>query len=145
MTGTLIAEVQEFLSGLKHEFPKIFPLRRPVVADVPPQREKALEVLSARVAHWGAFMGVRPQRIRVKDQKSLWGSCSRQGTLNFNWRLILTPPAVLDYVVIHELAHLLEMNHSRRFWGHVTAWCPDHKAHRRWLRENAETILRPRR
>lgn len=90
-------------------------------------------------------MGVRPQRIRVKDQRSLWGSCSRQGTLNFNWRLILTPPAVLDYVVIHELAHLLEMNHSKRFWGHVAAWCPDHKAHRRWLRENSESILRPRR
>lgn len=144
MTSTLIAEIHEFLSGLKHEFPKIFPLRRPVL-DIPPRKEKAVEVFSARVAHWGAFMGVRPQRIRVKDQRSLWGSCSRRGTLNFNWRLTLAPPEVLDYVVIHELAHLLEMNHSKRFWGHVAAWCPEHKARRRWLRDNSEAILRPRR
>ena len=75
-------------------------------------------------------------RVRVKEQRSLWGSCSRDGNLNFNRRLTLAPFEVLDYVVVHELAHRHEMNHSRRFWAHVERHVPDHRVHRRWLRKN---------
>lgn len=100
-------------------------------------RDKARQAFSESSARWAAAMGVSFRGIRVKDQRSLWGSCSREGNLNFNWRLILAPPAVLDYLVIHELAHRVEMNHSRRFWGLVAAQCPDWRAQRRWLREHA--------
>jgi predicted metal-dependent hydrolase len=105
-------------------------------------RRKAREVFAQRAAHWSAAMGVAYKRLRVKDQRSLWGSCSRDGGLNFNWRVVMAPPEILDYLVIHELAHLLEMNHSQRFWRHVARWSPDYKAHRRWLREHGGGLKR---
>jgi predicted metal-dependent hydrolase len=76
----------------------------------------------------------------MKNQRTLWGSCSTRGNLNFNRALAGAPAEVLDYVVIHELGHLKEMNHSRRFWALIEAWCPEHKRHRRWLREHASLI-----
>ncbi len=103
-------------------------------------REKARQAFSERAAHWAGLMGVGFSGIRIKDQRSLWGSCSRAGKLNFNWRLVMAPPEVLDYLVIHELAHLLEMNHSRRFWACVCVWCPGHKAFRKWLREHGQEL-----
>lgn len=99
-------------------------------------RERAREVLTERARHWSQLIGVRYRRISVKDQRTLWGSCSKSGNLNFNWRLIMAPLAVLDYLVIHELSHLREMNHSKRFWRLVSTCCPDHKTPRRWLREH---------
>jgi predicted metal-dependent hydrolase len=90
--------------------------------------------LLARTAVWGARMGLCWRRLTVRDLRRRWGSCSSAGSLSFNWRLIMAPPAVLDYVVIHELAHLREPNHSRRFWVLVAAWCPQAPAARRWLR-----------
>lgn len=78
--------------------------------------------------------------IRIGEQKTKWGSCSTTGTLSFNWRLLMAPPEVLDYVVIHELAHLKEPNHSPAFWALVEAKCPDHKAHRRWLNKNGAML-----
>lgn len=103
-------------------------------------RRKAGEVFARRAAHWSAAMGVGYSRIRIRDQRTLWGSCSREGSLSFNWRLVMAPPEVLDYLVIHELAHLLEMNHSRRFWRHVSSWCPDYRGRRRWLREHSREL-----
>jgi len=88
-------------------------------------------------------MEVSPKRIFLKNQKSLWGSCSTRGNLNFNRVLAQTPAEIVDYVVIHELAHLKEMNHSRRFWAVVAAWCPEQKQHRRWLRQNVSLLKRP--
>ncbi|MEM1151457.1 MAG: SprT family zinc-dependent metalloprotease [Pseudomonadota bacterium] len=79
-------------------------------------------------------LGVEASRISVKDTRSRWGSCTSDGRLSFSWRLIFAPPAVLDYVAAHECAHLLEMNHSSRFWGHVERVCPDWKRQRGWLR-----------
>jgi len=75
-------------------------------------------------------------RVFIRDQKTRWGSCSQQGNLNFNWRLVMAPPSVIDYIVIHELLHLVEPNHSKRFWTLVEEICPDYKAHRAWLRKN---------
>jgi predicted metal-dependent hydrolase len=79
-------------------------------------------------------------QISVRDQRTRWGSCSHKGNLSFNWRLIMAPPGVVNYIVAHELAHLVEMNHSKRFWKTVEAWCPDYQRHKRWLKEN-EALL----
>ena len=87
-------------------------------------------------------LGVTPMRLSVRDQASRWGSCSSRGNLNFSWRLILAPPEVLDYVAAHEVAHLLEMNHSKRFWSHVRVACPDMKNARRWLKANGHQLHR---
>ena len=105
-------------------------------------RGKAEALFAQRAAYWADRMGVAYREIRVKDQRTLWGSCSREGNLNFNWRVVLAPPEVLDYLVVHELAHLREMNHSRRFWAHVAAHCPGWKDHRRWLREHSRDLKR---
>ena len=79
-------------------------------------------------------MGISFANISLKAQKTRWGSCSSQGNLNFNWRLVHCPPEVIDYVIIHELAHRREMNHSSAFWALVAQYDPEHKKHRGWLR-----------
>ena len=86
-------------------------------------------------------LGVSPRRIQIRDQRSRWGSCSTRGTLSFNWRLVLAPFDVLDYVVVHELCHLLEPNHSRRFWKLVEARRPRWRTQRGWLREHGAELL----
>lgn len=91
--------------------------------------------ISEKTAYYAKLMQVDYQRITIRDQKTRWGSCSSNGSLNFNWRLIMAPEPVLDYVVIHELAHRREMNHSPRFWQHVAAVMPDYQVHRNWLRQ----------
>ena len=139
MINAVVAEVKDFLSSLKGEFPELFKEKTDKR-----HKDEALRIFSERVAHWSATMGVSYNSVRIKDQKSLWGSCSAKGNLNFNWRVIHAPPEVLDYLVIHELSHLLEMNHSSRFWGHVAAWSPDYRSHRRWLRDNSARLKRLR-
>lgn len=99
-------------------------------------RERAAALLEERVAHFKESLGVEPLRIRVKAQKRRWGSCSARGALNFNWQLILAPREILDYVVVHELCHLIVLNHSPRFWALVESVLPDFRERRRWLREN---------
>jgi hypothetical protein len=106
-----------------------------------------VKLFRSRCEYWAPFLGVSFNRVSVKDQRSLWGSCTREGNLNFSWRLTLAPDAVLDYLVVHELAHRAQMNHSRRFWEVVERVCPGHKTHRRWLRKNGRALYsvpRPR-
>jgi alpha-glucosidase len=155
----LLDEVRGFLADLRREWPEIFqarprlsaapaaprPAARPARPAPPPPPGTEAALFHERASHWAPRLGVTFGRVRVKDQRSLWGSCSRDGNLNFSWRLTLAPPEVLDYVVVHELAHRLEMNHSRRFWAHVEKHVPDHKAHRKWLRKNGEALYRARR
>jgi predicted metal-dependent hydrolase len=86
-------------------------------------------------------LGVSYRRIQVRDQRTRWGSCSTTGTLSFNWRLVLAPFDVLDYVVVHELCHLVEPNHSRRFWKLVERRRPDWRAQRDWLDQNGPELL----
>lgn len=100
-------------------------------------RKKAEEVIRDRLDHFNAHYGYRFNRVAFRDQKSRWGSCSRLRNLNFNWRLIMAPIEVIDYVVIHELCHLKEMNHSSRFWALVQKEVPDLQAPKKWLKENA--------
>lgn len=99
-------------------------------------RARAREVFEDRVSHFAPRMGLYCRAVRITDARERWGSCSASGTLNFSWRLVMAPPAVIDYVVVHELAHLAEMNHSRRFWDCVAGVLPDHRARRKWLREH---------
>ena len=99
-------------------------------------RNLAREVLGAWTGYYARNMGVTYGRISIREQKTRWGSCSSVGNLNYNWKLVLMPPGVLDYVVVHELAHRREMNHSAAFWKVVATWMPDYKKYRKWLRDN---------
>ena len=97
--------------------------------------QKALCVIPERVEYFAEMMNVTYGRITIREQKTRWGSCSSKGNLNFNWKLVLMPEEVLDYVVVHELAHRKEMNHSETFWNHVEKVLPDYQARRKLLRE----------
>jgi len=99
-------------------------------------RREARRDFEQRVAARSAEMGLKSSRITVRDQRSRWGSASRKGTLSFSWRLVLAPPEILDYVVVHELAHLRWAGHGVRFWTLVRRFAPGAEHHRRWLRLN---------
>jgi predicted metal-dependent hydrolase len=87
-----------------------------------------------------AMMGLRFRKVTIRAQRARWGSCSRHGNLSFNWRLIMAPPEALDYVVVHELAHLAEPHHQSKFWSLVQTFCPDHRRHNAWLRKNQNLL-----
>ena len=99
-------------------------------------RAYAGEVLRGRIEYFGGIVGRRPNRVSIREQKTRWGSCSSKGNINLNWKLILAPPECLDYVVIHELCHLHELNHSDKFWQRVGCHMPDYILWKRWLKEN---------
>lgn len=97
-------------------------------------KKQARADLTRAVKRHAETLGVEYKGISVKDTRSRWGSCTSDGQLSFSWRLIMAPAVVLDYVAAHECAHLLEMNHSGKFWALVAKCCPDWKRHRSWLR-----------
>ncbi len=103
-------------------------------------RKKAGEIIKGRIESVGGSMGLEYGRVFIKDQKTLWASCSGKRNLNFNWRLAAAPPEILEYVVIPELCHLREMNHSKRFWSLVREACPDYKARKKWLRDHSRLL-----
>ena len=104
--------------------------------------EKARQLLADRVPFWAGRIGVSYGRITVRRQHTLWGSCSSRGNLSFNALLAAVPPEVCDYVVVHELCHRLQMNHSPAFWAEVARAMPDYESRRRWLSENGESLIR---
>lgn len=104
--------------------------------------KKAMVKISQRVAYYAPIVGVTYGRITIRNQKTRWGSCSRKGNLNFNCLLMMAPEEVLDYVVVHELCHRKEMNHSKRFWGEVQQVLPNYKEQEKWLKENGEMLMR---
>jgi predicted metal-dependent hydrolase len=95
---------------------------------------EAESVLRERVQTWGAAMGLQARRVYVRNLRRQWGSCWPGGSVSFNYRLIMAPPHILDYVVVHELAHLQERNHSPCFWSLVAVHIPAHRDARTWLR-----------
>ena len=98
-------------------------------------RARAKEILPLRVTYYAKLMGVTPAQVKITGAKTRWGSCSARGNLNFSWRLMLAGEDEIDYVVVHELAHLREMNHSPRFWAVVEAAMPDYKQRRLRLKQ----------
>jgi predicted metal-dependent hydrolase len=104
-------------------------------------RRAARELVSMLVDEEATALGVVPAGIRIRDQRTRWGSCSPNGSLSFNWRLVLAPFEVLDYVVVHEVCHLREANHSRRFWRLVESRRPGWREQRSWLNEYGPELL----
>lgn len=104
-------------------------------------KAQALDDLSARSGHHAARLGVEVKTIRMRDQSTRWGSCSSSGNINYNWRLVMAPPFVLDYVAAHEVAHLVEMNHSPAFWATVERTLPDMQRGRAWLKAHGRVLM----
>ncbi len=102
---------------------------------------RAKDLIPKRVSYYADLIGTSYGRITIRKQVSRWGSCSGKGNLNFNCLLVLCPAEVLDYVVIHELCHRREMNHSQNFWRLVAQFCPDYKEHKKWLKENGNDLI----
>ena len=114
-------------------------------ADLRPAIQKHLHQLAAqelppRVMELAGLHGVSVSRVSVRNQRSRWGSCSRRGTISLNWRLIQAPGLVRDYIILHELAHQRQMNHSEKFWQEVARLCPDYLQAERWVKQNAKLL-----
>lgn len=145
----LIRDRREWIEEKVGEFlaqKKVREKRQEQFPEITPESEKkfrrlAEEKIRSRVAFFAEQVGVDYGKITIKDTKSRWGSCSFQGNLNFCWRLILAPEEVLDYIVVHELCHRLEMNHSARFWAEVRRVLPEYEKSKAWLKENGLALL----
>jgi predicted metal-dependent hydrolase len=104
-------------------------------------KKHSKKVIFERVKFYSENYGFEYKRVAIKDQRSRWGSCSSRKNLNFNWRLTFAPIEVMDYVIVHELAHTKEMNHSKKFWELVSSICPNFKRCKLWLKENQRAML----
>lgn len=145
MSNADICRFVESKSGWieKHLEKRTAAVRLPTFTDEQLQAlaRQARQTILERVVHFAPLVGVTYGRITIRSQHTLWGSCSSKGNLNFNCLLTLTPPEVLDYVVVHELCHRKEMNHSARFWAEVGRVLPDYRVWRKWLRENGTALI----
>jgi predicted metal-dependent hydrolase len=103
-------------------------------------RKLASQELPPRVIELATLHKISVSRVSVRNQKSRWGSCSRKGTISLNWRLIQSPSFVRDYIILHELSHRVQMNHSRDFWQEVERLCPDYLLAERWLKKHAKIL-----
>lgn len=103
-------------------------------------RDEARRIITPKAEDIAAFYGVKFEKISFRDAKSRWGSCSARKNLSFSSRLVGAPKSVIEYVVIHEICHLKELNHSAKFWSHVSALLPSYKESERWLRENGRLL-----
>lgn len=103
-------------------------------------KSAALKIARQKMEHFNQFYNLKWRRVSIKNQKTRWGSCSRQGNINFNYKIALLPDRAVDYIIVHEMCHLAEMNHSRKFWNLVAKTVPDHREIRRELRKNHLTL-----
>ena len=106
-------------------------------------RAQAQEFLPQKIASWAQKMGVEYNNIVIKDQKTMWGSCSQKRNLNFSYRLIKMPLSIIDYLIVHELAHLIHFDHSPQFWACVEGYIPNYKEARKWLNTNRYAVMAP--
>lgn len=104
--------------------------------------KEAHRYLGERTNYWSKQIGVNPAMIKIGDAKTRWGSCSSKGNINYCWRIMLAPSQIADYLVIHELCHLREPNHSARFWQLVETYCPEFRNCRSWLKQNGGMLMR---
>jgi predicted metal-dependent hydrolase len=102
--------------------------------------EQFKNIATERINYYSAKIGVFPKKVTIREQKTRWGSCSSKGNINLNWKLIMAPLEVLDYVIVHELCHLIVMNHSGEFWKTVGTFSPQYNNFRDWLRHNGEML-----
>ena len=103
-------------------------------------KAQASKIYKERTEYYSKMLKVHPNRITIKEQKTRWGSCSSKGNLNFNWRVIMAPIEVVDYLVLHELCHLIHMNHSKDFWNLVESILPNYKKYKEWLTVNGSSL-----
>jgi len=104
-------------------------------------KKMARLLINQRIRVVNSRLNLTYNKVFIKGQKTRWGSCSHKRNLNFNWRLVMAPLPVLDYIVAHELLHLLELNHSKRFWSLVEETCPDFRELRGWLKKNGPRLM----
>jgi predicted metal-dependent hydrolase len=138
--GWIRKHVEEYEKKIRET--EIRPADRLSTRDLHDLAEQALKIIPERVAYYAPKVGVTYGRITIRNQKTRWGSCSACGNLNFNCLLMLAPPQVLDSVIVHELCHRKEMNHSRRFYDEVLRVFPDYWKWHGWLKENGPGLLR---
>ena len=117
------------------------PVQKLSMEDIRRLADEALADIPARTRRFAPLVGVSYNKITIRNQKSKWGSCSSKGNLNFNCLLMLAPDYARDYVVVHELCHRLEMNHSPRFWAEVERVLPDYRRGKTWLKENGADLM----
>lgn len=103
-------------------------------------KQQARNLVQTRMNYYNQIINKPIGKVRIKNQKSRWGSCSSKGNLNFNWRIILMPDDMCDYIIVHELCHLKYMNHSKMFWSSVESILPDYKERQRWIKENTTKL-----
>ena len=104
-------------------------------------RTKALSRLIDKTRRYSAILKVEPTSINLKDYKAMWGSCSPKGVVSYNWRIILAPHKIVDYIVVHELCHLIEPNHSSKYWKQVRSVIPEYENSKEWLKNNGSSLL----
>ncbi|MDH4129031.1 MAG: M48 family metallopeptidase [Spirochaetota bacterium] len=103
-------------------------------------KNQAKIIINQRAKHYSSQLNVKFNRVTIRDQKTRWGSCSSLKNLNFNWRLIMAPIEVLDYIVIHEMVHIIELNHSKKYWKIVETNCPNYCEYEKWLKINGHKL-----
>lgn len=149
---TTNAQIQEFLNqksdwinkhlqAVKERQHQMLKVKKLTMEEIRDLANQALEVIPKRVAYFAEIVGVTYGRITIRNQKSKWGSCSSKGNLNFNCLLMLMPTEVQDYIVVHELCHRKEMNHSPKFWAEVRKVLPDYEKQKSWLKEHGDEIM----
>jgi len=104
-------------------------------------KHKAFKKISERANHFASIARLQFKSITITSAKGIWGSCNAKGALNVNWRLIMAPPEILDYIIVHELIHLVEKNHSKTYWDKVKNVLPDYKEHEKWLKNNGDILM----
>jgi len=102
--------------------------------------DRASDKLEQKSIKYSEQMGVQPTKIKVKEYKSRWGSCNSRGEISYNWKIIMTPHRIVDYLVVHELSHLIHHNHSKQYWNQVRSIVPDYQDRRDWLKTNAGSL-----
>lgn len=103
-------------------------------------KKQALQLFQKRVSNYASQAKLAYKSIELTSAESKWGSCSEDNMLMFNWRLIMAPVVVIDSVIFHELAHIMEKNHTKKFWRRLTMWCPDYHKHKDWLDRNGDLL-----
>jgi predicted metal-dependent hydrolase len=103
-------------------------------------RDQAIRIFMERISWYASISAVKPDSVKISNARKRWGSCSARGEIRLNWRLVMAPIEIIDYVVVHELIHIRERNHSKKFWNNVNKILPEYKKQRIWLRENGHLL-----